>query len=473
MPQPLTFPNLPASPNQALCGLTAAELEAGFQAGRLSPVDAAEAALARAEAIAALNAFTLIDRDGALAAARASAERWRQGEPLSPIDGVPATIKDIVAVAGWPLRYGSMTTDAAPLREDAPSVRRLRAAGAVLIGQTTTPEFGWKAVTDSRLFGITRNPHDPSKTPGGSSGGAAAAAAVGAGVLHLGTDGGGSIRIPSSFTGIAGLKPTFGQVPAHPLSAFGTVAHLGPMARCVDDLARMLAAMAGRDLADWSQPPIDLGHREPAPVEISGLRIGYWSRPPSGSLDPEIGAIVGRAVAALEAAGAAVEPFALPGEHHHEIFRTLWFAGAGYRISHLADIELAPVDRGLQRIAAIGRGFSAVDMASAQARRGAFGAAMDQALATYDFLVSPGAAILAFAAGEEIPPGSGYHDWTEWAGFAYPINLTQQPALVIPCGRSAAGLPVGLQIVGARGRDGRLLGFGGQVEALLAQGDAS
>ena len=200
----------PISDAPELCRIDVAALSVAFGSGALSPVEVVEATLARAEQVQSrFNAFTFIDRAGGLQAARAAEARWRAGAALSAIDGVPTTLKDIVHVEGWRVRYGSRSTDSAPMLQDAPSVAGLRAGGAVFIGQTTTPEFGWKAVTDSPAFGITRNPWNSVLTPGGSSGGAAVASATGAGVLHLGTDGGGSIRVPAAFTGTFGLKPTF------------------------------------------------------------------------------------------------------------------------------------------------------------------------------------------------------------------------------------------------------------------------
>ena len=454
-----------------LCRMGAATLTDGFRSGAFSPVEATQAALDRAEAInPRFNAFVSIDAGGALEAARQSEARWHRAEPLSPIDGVPTTLKDIVSVAGWTVRYGSTTTDStARCPADAPAVARLRAAGAVFLGLTTVPEFGWKAVTDNPLYGIARNPWDASRTPGGSSGGAAIAAATGAGVLHLGTDGGGSIRVPASFTGIAGLKPTFGRVPAHPLSAFGTVAHLGPMGRSVDDIAAMLVAMSGRDIADWSQGPGDLGSCAPVEENIAGAKIGYWSKPPSGAVDPEIAALVLATVRRLEALGAHVEAIDLPGEDHLAIFDTLWSVGAAVRLDGIDAGRLGKVDPRLRALAALGGSRSGPDLALAQVRRAAFGEAMDRLLTRYDFLVSPATAVAAFEAGAEFPAGSGGAWWTQWAGFSYPINLTQQPAASIPCGLTGSGLPVGLQIVGARGADGRVLGFARAVEAMLRE----
>lgn len=462
--------NSPVSGNGELCRIGAADLAEAYRRRDLSPVEVAAAAMDRAEEInPQLNAFTLIDREGALAAATASERRWRDGEPLSPADGIPTTLKDIVWVDGWSVRYGSSTTSNQKFDQDAPSVARLRRAGAVFIGQTTTPEFGWKAVTDSRLFGVTRNPWNPEKTPGGSSGGAAVAAATGAGVFHLGTDGGGSIRIPASFCGIVGLKPTFGRVPAYPASPFGTVAHLGPMARTVADTAAMLKAMSGRDVQDWAQGPGKLPPLGSQDIDLRGLRIGYWAEPPVGLLDASVKSVVDARVAVLKSAGAGVETVNLPGEDLPDLFRHHWFSGAAARLAQIPQDVHDVIDPGLVDVAEQGARLDARSLVAAQLRRAEFGAAMDKLLESFDFLVSPGTAIPAFDAGVEFPAGSGFRRWTDWAGFSFPINLSQQPACVIPCGMTADGLPIGFQIVGARGADARVLSAAQRLEALFSE----
>src|SRR5204862_8301854 len=190
-----------------------------------------------------INALLLIDGDGATAAARASEARWRSGAPAGPVDGIPATVKDNIWAKGWPTRRGSATTDTAPAPADAPAVARLREHGAVILGKTTLPEFGWIGVCHSPLTGITRNPWKLDRTPGGSSGGAAAAALLNLGHLHIGTDGAGSIRIPAAFTGVFGIKPSFGRVAAYPASPFSILAHIAPLARGVAAAALMLSAL--------------------------------------------------------------------------------------------------------------------------------------------------------------------------------------------------------------------------------------
>ena len=459
-------PTTPIADADPLCRLTSQNLVEGFSSGAFSPVEVASAALDRAEAInAKFNAFTRIDRVSALAAATASERRWRDGRPLSRVDGVPTTIKDIVSVKGWPIRYGSLSTDADPCAFDAPAVARLRDAGTTILGLTTTPEFGWKALTDSPFSGITRNPWNPAMTPGGSSGGAAVAAATGAGVFHLGTDGGGSIRVPAAFTGITGIKPTYGRVPAYPASAYGTVAHLGPMTRRVADTHAMLTIMSGNEPSDWLQGPAVLPSLDHDAVRFQGARIGYWSTPPSGTLDPEVAETVNQVVRRLEGLGAIIEPIELPGGVDVlDTFNVLWYSGGAARLASLSPEARARVDPNLLEMAAVGEGFSAVRYIKAMGARADFGLAMDQLLSRFDLLVSPATAIPAFEVGHEMPPGRGLNRWIEWAGFSFPINLSQQPACAVPCGQTAAGLPIGLQIIGARGADGAVLGYAAAFE---------
>lgn len=449
----------PMSGAPELCRLTSTALAEAYEDGLLSPVEVVSAALSRAREIQEqFNAFTFIDTDGALAAAQASEARWKKGEPLSALDGVPTTVKDIVHVEGWCVRYGSKTTGMDVQQRDAPSVARLRKAGAVFIGQTTTSEYGWKAVTDSPLFGVTRNPWNPALTPGGSSGGAAVAAATGAGVLHLGTDGGGSVRIPASFTGVVGHKPTFGRVALYPPSSFGTVAHIGPLARSVEDVTLMLDIMSGRDRRDWTQPPLQFDPVTLSPFHWAGKSIAYWKTPCVGGVDPEVEASVEAALAGLEVAGADIVEISLPfQETLLEVYNRNWYVGAANRLAGIDPARWSDIDAGLVEAACIGNGYSAVARMDAELQRGRYGAAMDALLAEYDFIISPTTPILPFEAGRDVPPGREGQSWVEWCSFSFPINLSQQPACSIPCGLSREGLPIGLQIVGARGNDSVVL----------------
>ncbi|MEZ7157926.1 amidase [Streptomyces sp. MAD19A] len=443
-----------------LTELTAARLVDGYRKGEFGPVEVTRAALRRAEEIQPeVNAFVRLLADDALQRAAASAERWRRGEQLGPLDGVPVTVKDILLLRGAPTLKGSRTVDpAGRWDEDAPSVARLRERGAVFLGKTTTPEFGWKGVTDSPLSGVTRNPHDPSRTAGGSSGGAAAAVALGAGPLALGTDGGGSVRIPAAFCGIFALKPTYGRVPLYPASAFGTLAHVGPMTRDAADAALLMDAIAAPDPRDWSGlPPAPGPFSEALGGGVRGLRVAF--SPSLGGqvrVDPGVAAVVRRAVERLAGLGAYVEETDPDLADPVEAFHTLWFAGAARVTQLLGREQRERLDPGLREICREGGRLSALDYLAAVDVRMDLGRRMGRFHDAYDLLVTPTLPVTAFEAGAEVPRGSGHRRWTGWTPFTYPFNMTQQPAASVPVGL-ADGLPVGLQLVAARHRDDLVL----------------
>lgn len=433
-----------------LIWLSASRLLRGYRKGEFSPVEVVRAVLDRIKAVdGRLNAFCLVDRKAALAAARASEKRWREGRPLA-LDGVPTSIKDLVLTRGWPTLRGSRTVDPGqPWADDAPAVARLKEAGAVLIGKTTTPEFGWKGVTDSPLTGITRNPWDLTKTPGGSSGGAAAAMASGMGALAIGTDGGGSIRIPAGFSGIFGLKPSFGRVPAWPASPFGTVAHLGPMTRSVKDAALMLNVLAQPDARDWHALPYDgADYARGLDKGLKGLKIAWSPALGHADVDPEVAALVEKAVHSLASLGAEIER-ADPGfENPAPLFRTIWWAGARGIAARLPRKALKRLDPGLAQVVEQAQAITLEEFIAAQVERAAFGAHVKRFMTGYDLLVTPALPIPAFEAGRIAPETEEKGKWVNWTPFTYPFNLSQQPACSVPCGFTRAGLPVGLQIVG-------------------------
>ena len=438
-----------------LCALTAGALLEGYRTGTLSPVEVTRAVLARIDALnPRFNAFCLVDRESALRDAKASEIRWREGQPKGLLDGVPVSIKDLLLTRGWPTLRGSKTIEPkGPWHDDAPATARLREHGAVLLGKTTTPEFGWKGVTDSALTGITRNPWNPDKTPGGSSGGAAVAVACGMGPVALGTDGGGSIRIPSGFTGLFGIKPSFGRVPAWPPSPFGTVAHVGPMTRVVADAALMLTVLSLPDARDWHALPYEpRDYRAGLDAGVRDLRIAYSSNLGYTEVDPEIAALVKQAVSVFAELGAKVEEKHPGFENAGPIFQHHWFAGAAALVRTLKDKK--QVDPGLLEVAAQGEKVTAAEILDAQMRRGALGTHMNLFHRDYDLLVTPTLAVAAFDVGQESPVKGR---WTDWTPFTYPFNLTGQPAASIPCGYTRAGLPVGLQIVGPRFADALVL----------------
>jgi aspartyl-tRNA(Asn)/glutamyl-tRNA(Gln) amidotransferase subunit A len=388
------------------------------------------------------------------------------------VDGVPVSVKDILLMRGGPTLRGSRTVRAeGPWDEDAPSVARLREHGAVFLGKTTTPEFGWKGVTDSPVSGVTRNPYDVSRTAGGSSGGSAAAVALGAGPLSLGTDGGGSVRIPGAFCGIFALKPTYGRVPLYPASAFGTLAHVGPMTRDAADAALLMDVISGPDVRDWSGlgpmggsftdaltgAGAGAGTGTGAGADdggVRGLRIAY--SPSLGgqvAVQPGVAAAVRHGVEGLASLGAYVEEVDPDFTEPVEAFHVLWFSGAARVTEHLGPHQREMLDPGLREICELGAHFSALEYLAAVDVRMELGRRMGRFHETYDLLVTPTLPLTAFEAGVEAPKGSGHRRWTGWTPFTYPFNMTQQPAASVPCGFTTAGLPVGLHLVGPRHAD--------------------
>ncbi|GKW48857.1 amidase [Halomonas sp. NCCP-2165] len=459
----------PSQPTQ-LAELSATEALSLFHRRDLSPVELTQDCLTRiTRDNPRVNAFAHVDEEQALASARASEARWHAGTPCGPLDGVPTTIKDLTLTEGMPTRLGSATSALnGPWDVDAPISRHLRSAGAVLLGKTTSPEFGWKGVTDNPLHGVTRNPWDTRLTPGGSSGGAAAAAALNLGLLHQGSDAGGSIRIPCSFTGTFGIKPTFGWVPQWPASAMGTLSHLGPMTRTATDSALMLSVMAQPDprdgylgnarADDWLMAP---------PNALTGWRIAY--SPDLGYVEvaPDIAARVRDMVALFEELGAEVDEVDPGFESPLETFNTLWFSGASQALERLDTTQQSQLDPGFFDIAQRGAQISLCDYLAACRARERLTAQMQTFHQRYDLLITPTMPIAPFAAGHNVPPGGPYRDWMDWTPFSYPFNLTQQPAASLPCGLDNQGLPIGLHLVGPRFQDMKVLHAARLLEARL------
>jgi aspartyl-tRNA(Asn)/glutamyl-tRNA(Gln) amidotransferase subunit A len=425
-------------------------LLAAYRRKKLSPLEVVRAVLERIERYnGVVNAWCHLDADGTFAQARESEGRWMAAAPKGLADGVPVGIKDNILVAGKPARH------------DAPAVARLREHGAVILGKTAMPELGWKAVGDSPLTGITRNPWDTRKTPGGSSSGAVSATVLGMGSIHLGTDGGGSIRIPSSFTGCYGIKPTRGRVPSWPTSPLGTLAHVGPMARSVADAALAMTIISGPDLRDvygWISSPPDF--RSGLEDGVRGLRIAYSPR--LGYVQrvhPEVEASVKGAAHLFETLGAHVET-ADPdiGGDPIAAWDTLWWTSAALNLRPHGDKVREACDPDLVAGAAQGNAISAIDYVNAQLKRAEVSNALARFFEQYDLLLTPSMPLPAFETGCLVPPGGEWGErWTDWAPFSYPFNLTQQPAASIPCGQTSDGLPIGLQIVGAIGADDLVL----------------
>ena len=440
---------------------TATELLGLYRSLSASPVEAAQAVLSRIDRLNPdLRAFCLVDHEFALQQARDSEARWQQGRPMGDLDGVPASIKDLILTRGWPTRRGSRTVDPAqPWDVDAPVTARLREAGAVLLGKTSTPEFGCKGETNSPLTGITRNPWNRERTPGGSSGGAAAAVAAGMGPIAIGTDGAGSVRIPAAFCGNVGLKPSFGRVPAYPLSPFGSVAHLGPHTMAVADAALVMNVMSRPDARDWtSLPPERRDYAAGLDDGIAGWRVA-WS-PTLGyarGVHPEVAAACARAVQVLQDLGAHVEAVDPGFEDPLEILTGLWFVGAWTLWNTLTPAQQAVADPDFAAEARLGEGFTALEVQRLNLRRGALGSHMRQFMQSWDLLVTPSVAVPAFEARPAGQAPMNPESMLGWTPFSYPFNLTQQPAITVPCGLTSDGLPIGLQLVGPMFDDGKVL----------------
>ncbi len=434
-----------------LLALSARQCLESFVKGTVTPVDLFDAILARLEAVEPqINAFAFVDRDSGRRAAQESAARYAKGEPIGPADGLVATIKDNVLVRGMPNRRGTRTSPETPAAEDAPATARLREAGAIILGKTTLPEIGWKGLGDSPLYGVTRNPWKIGYTTGGSSAGASAAAALGLGHFHLGTDGLGSIRIPAAFTGVFGLKPSFGRVPAWPLSTMSVLAHLGPLTRRVEDAAFMLSLIGrpdSRDITAWNTPCPDYTRELHTGVRRRRIafspRLGYVD-----CVDPDIAAAIENAAKAFEELGCDVEEIDPPISDPRQITDVLWHTGAAVAMKHVGGAERGLVDPGLTGEIDSGRSLSAVAYLDAFLARAALAHKMAVFHETYDLLITPQMPTGAIPLGADVPPGGRFKHWIEWSPFTYPFNVTQQPAASVPCGLTRDGLPIGLQIVG-------------------------
>lgn len=449
--------------------LTALQMVTAYRSGELSPVEATAAALAViSERDGDVNAFCLVDEEAALSEARKSEVRWGGNYTKGLLDGVPIAVKDVFHTAGWQTLRGSLLTEAAgPWPDDSPAVNKIRADGMVLLGKTTTPELAWKGVTDSPLTDITRNPADTRCTAGGSSGGSAAAVAAGMAPLAIGTDGGGSIRIPASFCGVVGFKPTHGRVPMYPISPFGPLAHGGPITRTVEDAAMLMDIIALPDYHDPTSLPATLTtYRGEVRRDVVGLDVAYSPTLGYVDVDPQVASAVADAVQTLTDAGlnvVAADPgFADP----IDAFEVLWATGvAGSLRGREEDRGL--IDPGLADMWDRGMAVSGVDYLAARQVSVDLGVVMGRFHERHNLLITPTVPIPAFAAGHDVPVGSGLRWWAQWTPFTYPFNMTQQPALSIPIGTTAQGLPIGMQIIGPRHSDDLVLAAGLFAERVL------
>jgi Asp-tRNA(Asn)/Glu-tRNA(Gln) amidotransferase A subunit family amidase len=449
---------------------SALELAAAIRAKQVSPVEVVEAILARIETLnPRLNAFCLVANDIALRDAREAEIAVVKGEPTGPLQGVPFSLKDVIFTRGLGTTGGSrLFADAVP-EEDAIVVGRLRAAGAVLLGKTNTSEFGHKAVTDNPLFGITRNPWNLEMTPGGSSGGAAAAVASGLGPIALGTDGGGSLRIPAAFCGVYGFKPSWGRVPQHP--SFPGWEHLGvtgPITRSVRDAALTLDVVAGDDDRDRHSLPREAGSYVSAcDDDIKGLHVAWTPDLGYATVDPAVQAVCENAAAEFESLGCHVEVVNPGWEDCEEIFRTIVAAQFYAHWSDQLPAQEGDLDPTLVKFIRKGGAVSTRDYVLAMERARAYWHEAQTFLARFDLLLTPTTAVAPFPVGQTGPREIAGQAISVlgWMPFTFPFNLTGQPAASVPAGVTDDGLPVGLQIIGRRNADRTVLAASAAYEA--------
>jgi Asp-tRNA(Asn)/Glu-tRNA(Gln) amidotransferase A subunit family amidase len=452
---------------------------ADVRARRRSPVELVEAALtAIATLDPQLGAFTVVLADEARAAAQAVERAASAGAVLGPLAGVPVAIKDHVWMRGAPATNGSLALADFIPDGDALSVARLRAAGAVLVGKTNNPEFCYRGITDNALFGLTRNPWDLERTPGGSSGGSAAAVAAGMVPLALGTDGGGSIRIPASFCGIAGHKPTFGLVPKEPgFKNWHTLSVHGPLARSVRDLALMLQVMAGPAREDELTWPVAVGDLVGAVerADVAGRRVAWSADLGFAPVEPDVREAFGGALDALAGVGWELVEAQPPPRYPTAIWNTIATA-EGYASEGplLTEWESRMTD-GVAELVRAGERISAGEYIDAQHERAGYTRAWSAFFETYDLLLTPAMQLTALPIGILAPeaidgqPIDPFFD--DWCTFCYPANLTGQPAASVPIGHGADGLPVGVQIMGRRWDDALVLAAAAAVEQALPWAD--
>ncbi len=455
-----------AEVNPAL--LDAEELLQLYAANSLTPLQALQAVTERiARQNPEINAFVVMNPE-ALEAARASTERWQRGAPQGALDGVPVTVKDLIDIAGLPTRRGSKLTGHYPAANDAPVVTALRAAGAVIIGKTTTTEFGWKSPGDCPLTGITRNPWNTAHTPGGSSAGAAAAAAAGFGPIHVGTDAGGSIRIPAAWSGIVGLKPSFGRVPQWPLGAFGHVAVAGPMTRNVRDAALALNVLGRFDARDpFALPDDPRDWRNGVEDGVQNMRIAVLVNPGfTAKVDADGLAALEIARHILQGSGALIEDVDTPLPDTSVIFSRIWGAALCKAADGVPEQHRHLLDPGLLQVAKRHRDVTALEVLDAEAMRVVAANAMAKLHLTYDAVLCP--CVPSCAPPADKPIGDPVAAlWNDWAPWTFLFNLTRQPAISVPVGVNEAGLPRAVQIAAALYRDDIVLRVGRALERAL------
>jgi aspartyl-tRNA(Asn)/glutamyl-tRNA(Gln) amidotransferase subunit A len=438
-----------------LCWTPATVLAAQIRKKKVSPVEVVDAVLARIDKLNEhLNAYVVVCGDEARRQAKA-AERalTRRSATLGPLHGVPYSVKDLVITKGVRTTFGTpLYRDNVPT-EDAPMVARMTAAGGIMLGKTNTPTFGWIGATHNLVYGVTRNPWDLEKTPGGSSGGASAAVAAGLAPLAIGTDGGGSIRIPASFTGIFGHKPSYGRIPLYPASGAWSLSHVGPMTRTVADAALMMNVSAGPDERDqYSLPAARIDYLKALKGSLKGLRVAYTDDLGfAEAVDPEVRAACATAARAFRELGCRVETVSPKWPSPRDAWMQIFCGGIATRMAPYLDRK-ADIEPGLYEIIQQTLAEPPTRYPQAWFDRLAWWQHPRAFFETYDLLLTPTIACPAFDATDDGPGEIAGRrvDRYGWIPFTYPFNITGQPACSVPCGFTRAGLPIGLQIVGRR-----------------------
>lgn len=446
-----------------LLTMTAMEMRAQFRARKLSPVEVAKAMLQQIKDVDRhTNGFCLVDEKTTLDLALQSEQRYQNGDNNGLLDGVPVAVKDVFLTPMWPTVKGSKTVDPqSTLGKSAPATAALERHGYVPVGKTTTPEFGWKGVTDNPIDGATNNPWDPDKTAGGSSGGSGVAVALGMAPLALGTDAGGSIRIPASFCGIVGLKPSFGEVPHWPASPFGTLAHAGPMTWTVEDCALMMNVLTEADHRDTNAiPRRGIDYLARLKEGVKGLKIGYSPNLGYVDVNPEVEKAVADAAKVFEDLGATVTRVDPGFSDPLGAFGHLFYGGAANAMRDLGAKKRALMDPELVKVAQKAAHLSMLDYMAAVNESMALRERMANFHRKYDLLLTPTIPITAFKTNREVPEDWPSTRWPTWTPFTYPFNMTGQPGLSVPCGFDSSGLPIGLQLIGARFNDALVLQAG-------------
>lgn len=475
MDRPVPEAGIALMSDHRLCLLSASEMVRAVRNHDVSPVELLDAVIAQIERLnPVLNAYCTLHLDTARDAAREAETAVMSGKPLGPLHGVPVSIKDNVYVKDSRTTFGSKLLADSFTHEDAPLVERLRSAGAIIIGRTNSPEFGWKGVTDNLLFGITRNPWNTDLTPGGSSGGGSAAVAAGMGPIGIGTDGGGSLRIPASFCGLVGLKPSYGRVPTWPGVSVGSLRHLGGMTRTVEDSALLLDVIAGPDDRDPdSLPESDMSMLSAIEAGIEGLRVAYSPDLGYATVDPEVAALCEQTALKLADCGASVQRIELDWKDPYDCWRVFFYGAAAARLGRTLESEGHHLDPGLRACVEEGMHLTGLDYADALNARNEFWHTVRCAFESYDLLITPTLAVPPFRVGQNNAapfPGQPQRD-LQWTQFTYPFNLTGQPAASVPAGWTESGLPVGLQIIGRRFADHTVLQTARAIEQLQPWND--